>query len=233
MIIYGKQCFLYTLNKAPDLIQEIYLGKEIDKKLFAQIFNLKKNILRLDSKKMQSLARGGVHQGFIAKIKDIELFPSKNIKQFARIVVLCGIMDIGNIGQIIRTCFALGVEALVISDINSIDTKHLEGMFKASSGALLEIPIIFSKNSLDIANELKLAEFTLIGSDLRCSSYVPNIRNEKIQKWVLFIGSEDKGLKANLIKKFDTIINIPMSNNFNSLNAGVAVGILIDRLNRY
>lgn len=108
MIIFGKQCFEYVIHHAPTHIQEIYLAKDIEKPLFAKLKRLNVPILRIDNKKAQSLARGKNHQGVFAKIKPIEQTPFKALLDFSSLVVLCGMSDIGNIGAIVRTAYALG-----------------------------------------------------------------------------------------------------------------------------
>jgi len=49
MIIYGKQIVLYVLENHPELIEEVFLSKEIDKKLFSKFANLKKVIYKVDN----------------------------------------------------------------------------------------------------------------------------------------------------------------------------------------
>ncbi|OQR40472.1 23S rRNA (guanosine(2251)-2'-O)-methyltransferase RlmB, partial [Aliarcobacter cryaerophilus] len=44
MIIYGKQIVLYVLDNHPELIEEVFLSKEIDKKLFTRFAKLDKKI---------------------------------------------------------------------------------------------------------------------------------------------------------------------------------------------
>lgn len=64
MIIYGKQIVLYVLENHPKLVEEVFLSKEIDNKLFSKFLKLGKKIHRLDNQKAQALAKGGNHQGF-------------------------------------------------------------------------------------------------------------------------------------------------------------------------
>ena len=75
-------------------------------------------------------------------------------------------------------------------------------------------------------NELKNADFTLIGADMQGQE-----RIENPQKWALFLGSESVGLSARLKHKLDTMLSIKMEHHFDSLNVAVATGILIDRIN--
>ena len=226
MIIFGKQCFEYVIHHAPTHIQEIYLAKDIEKPLFAKLKRLNVPILRIDNKKAQSLARGKNHQGVFAKIKPIEQTPFKALLDFSSLVVLCGMSDIGNIGAIVRTAYALGVGGIVISDRDTLNTQALEGIFRSSSGALLNMPFSFHKSSLSVANEAKMKQFTLIGAGKNNKNILESTPN----KWAIFIGREDTGLPQKLLNKLDCTLHIAMCNGFDSLNASVAAGILIDRI---
>lgn len=226
MIIFGKQCFEYVIHHAPTHIQEIYLAKDIEKPLFAKLKRLNVPILRVDNKKAQSLARGKNHQGVFAKIKPIEQTPFKALLDFSSLVVLCGMSDIGNIGAIVRTAYALGIGGIVISDRDTLNTQALEGIFRSSSGALLNMPFSFHKSSLSVANEAKMKQFTLIGAGKNNKNILESTPN----KWAIFIGREDTGLPQKLLNKLDYTLHIAMCNGFDSLNASVAAGILIDRI---
>lgn len=226
MIIFGKQCFEYVIHHAPTHIQEIYLAKDIEKPLFAKLKRLNVPILRVDNKKAQSLARGKNHQGVFAKIKPIAQTPLKALLDFSSLVVLYGMSDIGNIGAIVRTAYALGVGGIVISDRDTLNTQALEGIFRSSSGALLNMPFSFHKSSLSVANEAKMKQFTLIGAGKNNKNILESTPN----KWAIFIGREDTGLPQRLLNKLDCTLHIAMCNGFDSLNASVAAGILIDRI---
>ena len=121
MLVYGKQVFLYILEKYPNLIEEIILSKELDKKLFSKVSRLNKKIIKVDNQKAQALAKGKNHQGFFLKIKDYELTPFEAMKNFNFLIVLVGVTDVGNIGAIIRSAYALGVDGVILSDIKSLN----------------------------------------------------------------------------------------------------------------
>lgn len=227
MVIFGKQCFEYTIHHAPMCIQEIYLSKNIENSLFFRLKKLNVPIIKIDNKKAQSLARGKNHQGVFARIETIQQTPIKKLLDFSSLVVLCGMSDIGNIGAIIRTAYALGIDGVIMSDRDSLNTQALEGIFRTSSGALLNMPFSVHKSSLSIANEMKMKQFLLIGA---CKNNSNNTLEYRPNKWAIFIGKEDVGLPKKLINKLDYIIHIAMCNGFDSLNASVAAGILIDRI---
>ena len=183
-------------------------------------------IIRPDSKKAQSLARGGNHQGFLLEIEEFEFSSIKETKLGEFIVVLDGLSDVGNIGAIIRTCYALGVDSVVVCGIKNFNPAPI---IRTSSGAMLDMPVATTISSYDLANELKQVGFSLVGADM--DGYeVKSITRESGQKTALFLGNESEGLSNKLKKKLDLKLSIAMKNNFDSLNVSVAAGILIYEL---
>jgi 23S rRNA (guanosine2251-2'-O)-methyltransferase len=225
MVVYGKQIFLYLLEHKKELIEEVFLSKEIDRKIFAKVSKLNVPIIRVDNKKAQAMAKGGNHQGFILKIRDFKLSTFDDIKKNSNfILVLVGITDVGNIGAIVRTAYALGVDGIIITQVNSI---NFEAVSRSSSGAIFDMNIAIHKNSLDLVNELKLDGFESFGADLN------GIDEKDIQipeKRALFLGSEGFGIPQKVLKKLDKLVNIKMKREFDSLNVSVAAGILINRM---
>lgn len=224
MIIYGKQVFFYLCEKHPELIEEIYLSKELDKKTFSKVAGLKKQIVRVDNKKAQSMAQGGNHQGFFAKITPFESKPLKKFNDFHFVILLCGVTDVGNIGAIIRTAYAMGVDGIILGGMKQIP---LEGIIRTSSGAALDLPLVCHDNILDVANELKQSGFALYGADAQGED-VREIAFES--KKVLLLGSENEGIPNRILKKVDKMLRIEMEHGFDSLNVNAAAAIMIDRM---
>ncbi len=225
MIVYGKQIVLYIVDNFPQMIEEIYLQKEIDKKLFFKFLKLGKKIIKLDAKKAQAMARGGNHQGFLLSIKDIEFADFKEIKESSDfLVVLYNITDIGNIGAIIRSAYIFGVNAIIVTGQRNF---VFEPVVRSSSGALLSMPISLYPNSLDLINELKMSGFVTYGAAFGGK----DVRDmEFAKKKALFLGSEGDGIPQKVLSKLDETITINMVREFNSLNVSAAAAILCDRI---
>jgi 23S rRNA (guanosine2251-2'-O)-methyltransferase len=224
MYVYGKQIFLYLLENKIDIVQEFILSKEIDKKLFSKIAKTGKKIYNVDNQKAQSLARGGNHQGFIIKIDDIELKKFDDIKKDKLVLVLCGVTDVGNIGAIIRSAYALGVDSITLTEIQNI---NIEAIIRSSSGACLDFDVAIRKNTLDVVNELKQQGFECIGADMSGDDVREITTGDKK---AIFMGSESVGLSNKVTKKMDKLVSIKMEREFDSLNVSVASAILIDRI---
>ncbi len=226
MIVYSKQVVFYILEHHPKIIKQIFLTKDLDKKLFKKFMDIGVKIIRPDNKKAQALAKGGNHQGFLLEIDEFEFTSLSSIKQDDFIIILDGLSDVGNIGAIVRSAYALGANSLVISGLKNFNPS---GVVRTSSGAMLDLPIALCENSYDLANELKQVGFKLIGADMNGYD-ITTIQRDKEQPIALFLGNESTGLSNKLKKKLDLKVSIDMKNNFDSLNVSVAAGILIHQL---
>ena len=211
MIIYGKQLFLHILNKRPQILEEIYLSKECDKKLFSKICGTGKK------------AHGGNHQGFLASVSEFEFSDISELKKLNFIAVLYGISDVGNIGAIARSAYALGCEGLVIVT----KSVNMQGVLRSSSGAAYEIPIAIFEDGLSLLNELKQCGFRLYAT----ASNGKNIKEMKFAgKRALVMGSEGEGIPQKALAKCDECVGIKLKDGWDSLNVSAAFAIICDRM---
>lgn len=224
MLVYGKQTVLYLLKHHIQKIEKIYLSKEIDKNLYHEMMQGDFELVRTKPERMQQLCSSGNHQGFLAETSDIELIEANELKEMQRVVILAGLTDVGNIGAIIRSSFALGIDALVIGGIKKL---NVENLVRTSSGAIFDLPIIHVANLNDLPNMLKQFKFTLYGATMDGTD-VKKI--DFAEKSALFVGNEGEGLSNRLVKSLDENISIKMTHNFDSLNASVATAILIHEM---
>jgi 23S rRNA (guanosine2251-2'-O)-methyltransferase len=223
MIIYGKQVCLYAMLRHSDIIKTVYVAKKgvLPQELFHQFHD---KIKFLEAKWAQSMAKGGNHQGILLEIEPFKQSSIRELKQGDFILVLDGLTDVGNIGAIIRTAYALGVDGIVISGVRQL---NLEAVARTSAGALLDMPFVITPNISDILNELKQVGFTLYGADMNGED-ISTATFES--KRVLIMGSEDKGMSKKARAKIDKVVSITMEHNFDSLNVNSAASILIHRM---
>ena len=224
MLVYGKQIFYYVLEHHPERIKKVYLLKNVDQKLFTKLKNLGAEIVRVDNKKAQALARGGNHQGFLIEIEDLAFTPLSDLKTGKFLVLLYGVTDVGNIGSIVRTAYALGVDGIVVSGIRSL---KLEGVVRTSSGAALDMPMALVPNIYDLLKELKDVGFRIYGADMEGE----DVRKLHFEgKRALLLGSEGEGIPAKALQKCDKTVAIKMVRPFDSLNVSAAAAIFVDRM---
>lgn len=224
MLIYGKQPVYYAIEHHRDRIKTLYLAKELDKKEYSHLMKMGFEIKRIPEKGAQSMVKGGNHQGFIAEISQLVPYASPFLKSCDFVVVLSSITDMGNMGSLIRSAYALGVDALVICGIRE---PNLEAVIRTSTGAALDLPLVVVHNIHDVMHELKQTGFTLYGAmmdgaDVRSVEFAP--------KKALILGNEAEGLSGRVQKGLNQGISIPMAHNFDSLNVAVAGAILMERM---
>lgn len=224
MLIYGKQPVYYLLEKYPHRIETLYLAKDLDKKEYSRLMRMGVTIKRIPPEAAQKMAKNGNHQGFLADIDGVEVKSLDALRTGAFIVILSGITDVGNIGAIVRSAYALGVDGIVVCGIKHL---NLEAIVRSSTGAIFDMPIAIVNNVHDVLNELKTSGFYLYGAVMDGE----DIKDANITyKRALVLGNESEGLAARVISKLDYPVSIKMEHGFDSLNVSVAGAILMDRM---
>jgi len=223
MIIYGKQVCLYALERKEEQIKTVYVAKKniLPQALFHKYHD---KIKFLEEKWAQSMAKGGNHQGILVEMSVYKQADFATIKKSHFIVILDGLTDVGNIGAIVRSAYALGVDAIIAAGV-----KHLNfaAIVRTSSGAMLDMPFMVTPNVLDNINELSQIGFRFYGAQM----HGENINDiEVAPKRVLVMGSEGKGISKKVSVKIDQHVSIEMKHAFDSLNVSAAAAILIHRM---
>lgn len=223
MIIYGKQVCLYALEQKEDKIQTVYVAKKniLPQALFHKYHD---KIKFLEEKWAQSMAKGGNHQGILVEMSAFEETTFPQVKNSSFIVMLDGLTDVGNIGAIVRSSYALGADAIIASGVKQLNYAAIA---RTSSGALLDMPFMITPNVLDNINELQQKGFTVYGASMDGK----NVQETTFSsKRVLILGSEGKGLSKKVSSKINTMVSIEMKHAFDSLNVSAAAAILIHRM---
>jgi len=228
MIIYGKQVCLHALEHHSQKIKTVYVAQKganskgiLPKALFHEYHD---KIKFLEEKWAQSMSKGGNHQGLLIEMSDFEEASFSEIKQNDFIVVLDGLTDVGNIGAIVRSAYALGADAIIASGVRQL---NMSAITRASSGALLDMPFMIAPNILDTFNELGQLGFSVYGASMEGEN-IESISFEN--KRILVLGSEGKGLSKKVTSKINHMVSIEMKHAFDSLNVSAAAAILIHRM---
>lgn len=226
MLIYAKQPINYIIQNHPSKIKRLYLAKEIDKKEYSRLMKMGFEIKRIPSDAAGAMCKNASHQGMLAEVEAYELHDYKTFLNYEFVLILSGLTDVGNIGAIVRTAYALGVDGVIACGVKSLP---LEAIIRTSTGALYDTPFAIETNVHNVLNDLKMSGFTTYGADMGGK----DIREVAIKpKRALFLGSEGEGLSARVSSKLDEVVSIKMAHAFDSLNVGAAGAILMDRMRR-
>ena len=165
----------------------------------------------------------GNNQGIVLEIEDYKYKKLEDINNSKFIVMLDHLEDPHNLGAIIRTCEAAGVDAIIIPKRRSVEINST--VMKVSAGALNNIDIVEVNSLAQTIDILKKYGYWIYGTDMEDSvNYTDLVYDEKT---CLIIGAEGNGISRLVKDKCDFIIKIPMFGKINSLNASVAAGIVI------
>ena len=223
MLIYGRNVCEVALKENVK-IRKIYLQEGFsDKKLLNMIEKIKLKPTYLLKRKMDDLVNG-IHQGIIFDVSDYKYADiDKLLGENKFVVMLDHLEDVHNLGAIIRTCEAAGVDAIIIPENREVLVNG--SVIKTSAGCAYQMDIVKVVNLARTIDYLKANNYWIVGTsldtdlDYREVDYSGNI--------CLVIGNEGKGISALISKKCDFITKIPMYGRTNSLNASVAAGIMI------
>ena len=172
-------------------------------------------------------ARGGVHQGVVAELRDARAWSVADLVREAAgpplLVVLDGIEDPHNVGAILRTADAAGADGVVRQ------TRHAAALggavAKASSGAIAHVRIADVVNIARAVEEIKaLGVWTvgLAGGEPRTYDMM-----DLAAPTAFVFGAEGTGLRRLVRDRCDHLVSIPMLGHVESLNVSVAAGIAL------
>lgn len=146
-----------------------------------------------------------------------------NLKE-GKILVLDGVQDPGNIGTIIRSSVAFNIDTIVIND--KCADIYSSKVIRASQGMIFNANII-KKNLREFIENIKNSH-KIIVTKVDGGKKLKDI--EKIEKFVIIMGSEGKGVSEELVRLADDYLYIPMNKSCESLNVAVATSIILYEL---
>ena len=182
-------------------------------------------LVRFESREaLDRAAKGAPHQGVIAFGVAHQYAELEDILADARLlVILDGVEDPHNLGAIIRTAHAAGVNGIIVPERRSAPLS--ETVARVSAGALEYMPVARVTNVTRLLEQLKQRQFWIYGLDERGTE--PYDRVEYTEPAAIVLGSEGRGLHDNVKKHCDFLINIPMAGAVSSLNVSVAAGVVL------
>jgi 23S rRNA (guanosine2251-2'-O)-methyltransferase len=173
---------------------------------------------------LDRLAGSAAHQGVVALGAAQKYRSLDDIQGGARMLVfLDGVEDPHNLGAIVRTAHAAGVDAVVIPERRAAGLT--ETVAKAAAGALEHLPIVRVGNLNRALDELKKTGYTVYGLDERGTQDYD--QTTYTSPAAIVLGGEGKGLHDMVRKRCDVIVRIPVAGKISSLNVSVAAGIVL------
>lgn len=228
MYIYGKNVAKEKIS-SHGKINKAYLSEKFnDRELIKLLQNNHVKYTYVPDKFLNSKV-DGLHQGIILDVDDVETYDFNYLKELQKenpvVVMLDHLEDPHNFGAIIRTCEALGIDAIVIPNDRTVNITGT--VVKTSAGAIYNVPIIRVVNLNTCIKNLKDIGYWIFGTDMHGTDYRKLDYHMPV---CLIIGNEGKGMSKTLKDNCDFITTIPMIGKINSLNASVSAGIILSQI---
>jgi TrmH family RNA methyltransferase len=212
------------------LINEVFYTENAVAKSYDKlkcIINSAQNAHKVSEEVLKSISDTKTPQGIVCVCQKLDKHFSLNtIMNMGKFIILENIQDPTNLGTILRTAEALGINFVIMSKdcCDIYNSKTLRG----SMGAVFRVNVIFSD---DVSGNIKFLQ----NNDVKIYAAVPDksaklITKARLNKEVsigIAIGNEGNGLSKEIINLCNDKVTIPMLGRAESLNAAMAAGILM------
>lgn len=221
------------LIKSNRTVDRIYMRGDsndvILSKIRAKANEKKIPIVDTDSRKLDKLSNGAVHQGVVAVAAEtdyltveelMDLVEKKGEKPF--FLICDSINDPHNLGALIRSANCAGVNGVIIPKRRSVGVNGT--VAKSSAGAVFAMPIARVANLSNTVKTLKENGVWIWAVE---AGGKPYYEQDFRGSCALILGSEGEGVSDILKKESDFIAGIPMYGSVNSLNVSNAGAIVM------
>ena len=189
----------------------------------------------VDKHKLDEISTSHSHQGVIAVVSDYKYYELEDLLAIARergedpfFIILDEITDPHNLGTIIRTADAAGVDAIIALK-GCVDIYNPK-VIRSTMGSIFDMNVIHATQE-EALRILKLKKFDIVSSYLDTNNYYNTV--EYNYKTALVIGNEANGINEELVSKSDVLVKIPIYGKAESLNAAISSAILMYEIKKY
>jgi 23S rRNA (guanosine2251-2'-O)-methyltransferase len=177
---------------------------------------------------LDRMAGNVAHQGVVAvtsakQYSDLADLIRAKRGVYSLVLILDGIEDPHNLGAIVRTADAAGVDGLIIPERRAAGVSGT--VTKVSAGATAHVPITKVTNIARTLEDLQEENFWIVGLDERSPDTYDTL--DFNMNCALVLGREGKGMHDLVRKKCDFLVSIPMLGKVPSLNVSVAAGVVL------
>lgn len=227
--LYGiHACKAALLNEERTFYEIVLLGEKSLEMVIPEVDIPTNKIKTVDKFWFEKkFGAGAVHQGIAIQVSSL---PAHSFEELGMVesnnqlvIILDQVNDPHNIGAIIRSAAAFGVNALVMTDRNAPEESGV--LAKSASGALELVPIIRCTNLAQAVDKLKKIGFWIYGFSETGTTTLQ--KADFTGKVALILGAEGKGMRRLTIENCDFLIRMETSKTFSTLNVSNAAAIAL------
>jgi 23S rRNA (guanosine2251-2'-O)-methyltransferase len=189
----------------------------------------------VDPRRLSQICDGGNHQGIVAQVAPYHYLDlseliekAKAVNDHSVILVADSITDPQNLGSMIRTAEALGIQGMVIPQRRAVGITSV--VQKVAAGALEHLPVARVTNLSRALKELKEAGFWIYGTTATATTNIHDVKFDG--PVVIVVGAEGEGLSLLTENTCDFLVSIPLTGKTASLNAATAAAMSLYEIQR-
>lgn len=189
------------------------------------------NLMEAPRPELDRMTNGLNHQGLVLQVPPYEYAHPEDLADAAAdagedplIVALDGVTDPRNLGAVVRSVSAFGGHGVVVPERRAAGMTA--GAWKTSAGAAARTPVARATNLTRALEQYQKAGLTVVGLAADGEAELGDL-DALEGPVVIVVGSEGKGLSRLVGETCDVRVRIPMPGGAESLNAGVAAGIVL------
>ena len=234
-MLFGLRPILEALN-AGRTLDKIFLLRGTKNSMTQDISDLARAanvpVSMVPLEKLEGMTRKN-HQGAVAYVSPIDFAPLDTLLaglfeagKVPFLLLLDRVTDVRNFGAIARTAECLGVQALVVP---ARGAAQINGdAVKTSAGALNLLPVCREADLHRTIEFLKNSGLTVVACTEKADADLGHSEPTSLSGPIAVVmGSEEDGISPDLLRLCDQRLRIPMSGQIQSLNVGVAAGIML------
>lgn len=146
-----------------------------------------------------------------------------------KLLLLDRIQDPGNLGTIIRSGKAFGVDTVILGE-GCVDLYN-DKVIRSTQGIGFHMNIV-SRNLKEVIKELKESEIPILGTRVEYGEDIRTLTSRDKRKYALIMGNEGRGVDSEILDLCDKFIYIELNSDAESLNVAIASSILLYELSR-
>lgn len=202
--------------KSKGTVRELIIQEQVDVPSHWDISDMEVYIV--SDSVIQTISETETPQGIVAICEKTE---AAIRFEKGKYLLLDGIQDPGNLGTIIRTADAAGLDAIILGE-GTVDVYNSK-VLRSTQGSIFHLPII--KGQLEeIILDMQKNHIPVYGTALH--NAVPYTQVSQSINFALLLGNEGNGVRQELLDRCDNNLYIPIIGRAESLNVAVAAGIL-------
>ncbi|SOC36522.1 TrmH family RNA methyltransferase [Ureibacillus acetophenoni] len=208
--------------KNKDQIVQIIVREGVDLPLLWAIDEVM--IIEVTSSVAREIAETENSQGVFAHCKQ-RVISESDMSSWSKVLLIDAVQDPGNIGTMIRTADAAGLDAVVLGK-GSVDAFNPKTV-RSAQGSHFHIPVVRG-DLLDWVEKLQEKDVPVYGTALENAISYTEVKNS--DAFAVIVGNEGSGIHPQLLDKTTQNLTIPIFGQAESLNVAVATGILLYQL---